>query len=178
MHLSASLVNLNHLHRRATRLRDGMASARVPERAPRRSGRRAAAVILGACILAGAVGATRAESRGELLYATHCIACHTTQVHWRDKKLATDWNSLKLQVRRWQAVAALEWSEEDVLDVTRHLNERFYGFTPASNALGMLMPAVDDGRGRIGLGDSKACATSIPREMAMRQGACRATPAP
>ena len=25
-------------------------------------------------------------SRGELLYTTHCIACHSTQVHWRDKR--------------------------------------------------------------------------------------------
>jgi mono/diheme cytochrome c family protein len=107
-------------------------------------------VVLAACILAGAAGSARAESRGELLYSTHCIACHTTQVHWRDKKLATDWNSLKVQVRRWQAVAALGWSEEDVLDVTRHLNERFYGFTPTSNSLGVLVPAVGDGRERIG----------------------------
>lgn len=28
--------------------------------------------------------------RGELLYATHCIACHSDKVHWRDKKLVTD----------------------------------------------------------------------------------------
>ncbi|RZL92736.1 MAG: cytochrome C [Variovorax sp.] len=108
------------------------------------------AVVLAACILAGVVGSARAESRGELLYSTHCIACHTAQVHWREKKLATDWNSLKLQVRRWQAVAALGWSEEDVVDVTRHLNERFYGFKPGSNSLGVLMPAVGDGRDRFG----------------------------
>jgi hypothetical protein len=37
-------------------------------------------------------------SRGELLYSTHCVSCHTTQVHWRDKKLATDWTGLKAQV--------------------------------------------------------------------------------
>lgn len=24
-------------------------------------------------------------SRGELLYSTHCIACHSTQIHWREK---------------------------------------------------------------------------------------------
>ena len=28
--------------------------------------------------------------RGELLYDTHCRGCHTEQVHWRDKKLATE----------------------------------------------------------------------------------------
>lgn len=104
-----------------------------------------ASALLAACVLTGALAGApvaRAQSRGELLYATHCIACHTTQVHWRDQKLATDWNSLKLQVRRWQAVAALDWSEEDVLEVTRHLNDSFYGFTPASNTVGVLVPAA------------------------------------
>jgi mono/diheme cytochrome c family protein len=110
---------------------------------------RPASALLAACMLAGALACTpaaSAQSRGELLYATHCIACHTTQVHWRDKKLATDWNSLKLQVRRWQAVAALDWSEDDVLEVTRHLNDSFYGFTPASNTVGLLVPAAHGSR--------------------------------
>lgn len=69
-----------------------------------------------------------AESRGGLLYSTHCAACHTSKKHWREKKLATDWNSLKVQVRRWQAAAFLEWRDDDILAVTRHLNDRFYRF--------------------------------------------------
>lgn len=32
--------------------------------------------------------------RGELLYNTHCVACHSTKMHWRDQRLATDWKSL------------------------------------------------------------------------------------
>src|SRR6266496_3531074 len=47
------------------------------------------------------------EPRGELLYSTYCNGCHTTQFHWRDKKLATDWTSLTHQVRRWQSNAGL-----------------------------------------------------------------------
>ena len=47
-------------------------------------------------------------SQGELLYTTHCIACHTTEVHWRDKKLAKDWRTLIAQVRRWQENSKLE----------------------------------------------------------------------
>jgi mono/diheme cytochrome c family protein len=34
------------------------------------------------------------EPRGELLYSTYCIGCHTAQIHWRDKTLATDWTIL------------------------------------------------------------------------------------
>lgn len=65
-------------------------------------------------------------SRGQMLYGNHCIACHTTQMHWRDKKLVTDWPSLQLQVRRWQGAAQLNWSEDDIDDVARYLNDSFY----------------------------------------------------
>ena len=34
-----------------------------------------------------------AQSRGELLYITHCVACHRTQIHWRDKRQVVDWSS-------------------------------------------------------------------------------------
>ena len=72
---------------------------------------------LATCILVCAAAlsfATGAQTRGELLYSTHCIACHTTQVHWREQKLATDWRSLQAQVARWQAVGALGWSDQDI----------------------------------------------------------------
>ena len=83
-----------------------------------------------ACVVAW-VPPSRAQSRGELLYSTHCIACHNAQMHWRDKKLATDGPSLKMQVRRWQATALLGWSDADIDEVVRHLNERHYHFAPA-----------------------------------------------
>ena len=66
------------------------------------------------------------ESRGRLLYDNHCIACHTTQMHWRDRKLVNDWASLKVQVRRWQGAAQLNWSEDDIDDVARFLNDAYY----------------------------------------------------
>lgn len=66
--------------------------------------------------------------RGEMLYATHCIACHTTQVHWRENRLARDWDSLAAQVRRWQANEGLHWNDGDVRAVTRYLNGRYYHF--------------------------------------------------
>ena len=97
------------------------------------------------CALALAPTA-QAESRGELLYATHCLACHTSQMHWRDKKQATDWNSLKAQVRQWQAVAVLDWSEDDILGVTRYLNESFYGFSQTSDPRSSSVPSTRRGQ--------------------------------
>lgn len=72
--------------------------------------------------------ASRDLSRGELLYATHCIACHTAQVHWRNRKLATDWKSLRANVRLWQGSAMLGWTEEDIDEVTRYLNAQHYRY--------------------------------------------------
>jgi mono/diheme cytochrome c family protein len=80
-----------------------------------------------------------APSRGELLYATHCVECHNTQMHWRASRQARDWPSLQAQVRRWQAAAHLGWSGADINEVTRHLNDTIYHFAQppsASTAVG------------------------------------------
>ena len=82
----------------------------------------------------------RSESRGELLYSTHCIACHTTQIHWRERKLAVDWTSLKAQVQNWQGAAVLTWTDDDVMDVTRYLNLAFYHFGQTPDPLAMQRP--------------------------------------
>jgi mono/diheme cytochrome c family protein len=67
-----------------------------------------------------------ATSGGALLYDTHCVACHTTQIHWRDAKLATNWTALVAQVRRWQANLGLQWSDEEIDDVASYLNRTIY----------------------------------------------------
>jgi len=70
----------------------------------------------------------RAATRGELLYATHCIACHNAEVHWRDKKLVTDLRSLQAEVRRWQGFSGLGWGDEEIAEVTRYLNALHYRY--------------------------------------------------
>lgn len=82
----------------------------------------------------------QAESRGELLYSAHCIACHTSQMHWRDKKAATDWPRLKAEVRRWQGAAVLNWSEGDIDEVARYLNDSIYRFAPTAEPLASMSP--------------------------------------
>ena len=77
-----------------------------------------------------------AVARGELLYGTHCQACHTTQVHWREKRIATDWAGLTAQVERWQSNARLGWSAEDIDAVVQYLNVRFYRFPDTRPAAG------------------------------------------
>lgn len=88
--------------------------------------------------VAMAASPARAQSRGELLYSTHCIACHTSQMHWRDKRVATDWATLTFQVRRWQGVASLGWSEADVLEVANYLNDSIYRFERVPGPVSLL----------------------------------------
>lgn len=68
------------------------------------------------------------SARGELLYKTHCIACHTTEVHWRDRRVAKDWPSLLSEVRLWQKTSNLNWREADIVEVTHYLNAQHYHF--------------------------------------------------
>ena len=92
---------------------------------------RLASWLLIACIggaISVAAQPTPSGSRGELLYATHCIGCHSTEVNWRDRRLATDWTSLKAQVFRWQSNTGLGWPDDDVVAVTRYLNDLYYRF--------------------------------------------------
>lgn len=84
-------------------------------------------LCLSVCTLAQAETAPN-EFRGGLLYSTHCNACHTSTIHWREQKLATDWESLKFQVNRWQKYTKLGWGDEDINDVALYLNMHYYNF--------------------------------------------------
>lgn len=91
--------------------------------------------------LANGQAASLNEGRGEMLYQNHCIACHTTQVHWRDQRLAKDWPSLRAQVRRWERNTGLTWNDEDIESVSQYLNQRYYRFLdpPKDKAISMFI---------------------------------------
>jgi mono/diheme cytochrome c family protein len=92
---------------------------------------RAALVLAAAMVGTWAQAQPTPESvstRGELLYSTHCIECHTTQMHWRAQRKAVDWDTLRFQVGRWQGVVSLGWTETDIDDVSRYLNDTIYKF--------------------------------------------------
>ena len=83
---------------------------------------------------------TPSQTRGDLLYNTHCVACHTTEIHWRNGKQAFDWDSLRFQVKCWQGNAGLAWNETDITEVSRHLNETIYHYPQLNNRVGQLSP--------------------------------------
>ena len=85
-------------------------------------------LVLAAAVSVALAAAAQTSSRGALLYDTHCIACHTKELHWRERKLATDWASLAAETRRWQRNIGLGWSDEEIDDVVRYLNTTIYRF--------------------------------------------------
>lgn len=76
-------------------------------------------------------------SRGLLLYQTHCTSCHTKEMHWRDNRKATNWESLKAEVKRWQANASLQWSESDIAQVAAYLNDTIYHYPDTADRLSL-----------------------------------------
>ncbi|WP_411881921.1 cytochrome C [Polaromonas sp. YR568] len=83
---------------------------------------------------------TPVPSRGELLYTTHCIACHTSEMHWRNSRRAHDWESLKTQVRLWQGNSGLRWDEADIAEVAGYLNDTVYRYPRAPGSGGLVLP--------------------------------------
>jgi len=102
-----------------------------------------ARTIVGVLGLAAALS-VHAQSRGELLYSTHCMGCHSAKMHWRDGRAATDWPGLAAQVQKWQGAASLSWTEQDVAAVTRYLNDSFYHFPPPAQIAGAAAVTVRD----------------------------------
>lgn len=95
--------------------------------------------------LAATASLAQPATRGQLLYATHCVECHSTQMHWRQLRQARDWDTLKAQVRRWQGTAGLGWSEEDITEVAKHLNQTIYQFPQPEERVGMPIRRVGPG---------------------------------
>ena len=99
--------------------------------------------LMGLIVMAG-ISAFASEqtapvvTRGELLYNTHCVTCHTTQMHWRNDRQAFDWDSLKFQVRRWQGNAGLAWNDADIAEVSRYLNEIIYHYPQLNDQIGLV----------------------------------------
>ncbi len=92
-----------------------------------------------ACLMGSVVAHAQplpAQSRGQLLYTTHCITCHTSEMHWRNNRKASDWDSLKGQVRLWQGNTGLQWDEADISAVTGYLNDTIYQFPQAVTRVG------------------------------------------
>lgn len=84
-----------------------------------------------AAVLAGLAGlsapaATEEFDRGAALYENHCQYCHEGWAHTRDGRVVNSLDGLRMRVASWSIHAGLHWGGEEIDDVTRYLNRRFY----------------------------------------------------
>jgi mono/diheme cytochrome c family protein len=70
------------------------------------------------------------DSDTQKLYEQHCVGCHGTEVYTREDRKVTSLAGLKRQVKRCETALGLRWFDEEISDMTEHLNERFYHFVP------------------------------------------------
>lgn len=68
------------------------------------------------------------KPRGQLLYETHCGACHDTSVHNRNPRRADSISKIKYFVTRWSTELKLNWSAADIDAVTGYVNSKYYQF--------------------------------------------------
>ena len=87
-----------------------------------------AAALFAATLAFLAPAAAADAERGRILYESRCAGCHSTSVHGREKRVAADFESVRTWVRRWGANLGLAWTDDEVTDVTVHLNDRYYRF--------------------------------------------------
>jgi len=66
--------------------------------------------------------------RGQLLYENHCGKCQESLVHIRENHKAKSFADVQSWVIKWQAHEKLGWKNDEILDVTRYLANRFYKF--------------------------------------------------
>ena len=68
-------------------------------------------------------------SRGELLYVNHCLGCHESNVHIREKQKAKTIPAIRGEVTRWAKELQLKWLPRDIEDVVDYLNSRYYHYS-------------------------------------------------
>lgn len=68
--------------------------------------------------------------RGQMLYENHCLTCHESVVHIRENQRARSFAQVTGWVVRWASGLQLDWRAEEIEDVVRYLNRRFYNYIP------------------------------------------------
>ena len=75
------------------------------------------------------VGRVPLQPRGEMLYSNHCLDCHESIVHIREKRSAKNLDALRSAVTRWSQQLELKWSSREIEDVVLYLNLRYYHYS-------------------------------------------------
>jgi mono/diheme cytochrome c family protein len=86
-----------------------------------------ALVALAAAPACGDAGAAEPD-RGRALYEVRCLGCHGQSVHSRARRVASDFESVRAWVARWNDAVGARWSADEVDAVAVYLNQTYYRF--------------------------------------------------
>lgn len=68
-------------------------------------------------------------ANGKKLYkGSKCNQCHGTEVFTRKDRKVTNLSKLEAQVRRCDSNLNTNWFDDEIIDVTAHLNKAYYKF--------------------------------------------------
>ncbi len=93
---------------------------------------RCAGVLAALCtvlVLSQAEAQVAAEvpfDRGQALYEHHCMSCHESWAHTRAGRHVRTLGELRSRTEAWSVHSHLDWSAEEIDDVTDYLNRTFY----------------------------------------------------
>lgn len=68
-------------------------------------------------------------SRGQMLYENHCMQCHESVLHIRERRAVKTLPELRASVTHWAGEAMAPWRAEEIAEVVRYLNDRYYRLT-------------------------------------------------
>ncbi len=69
------------------------------------------------------------EANGKKLFTgSKCNQCHGTEVFTRKDRKVTSLAKLEAQVRRCDSNLNTNWFDDEIIDVTAHLNKQYYKF--------------------------------------------------
>ena len=69
-----------------------------------------------------------AADKGQELHDGNCLSCHDAGVYQRAERRVTTLEGLHKQVRRCELALGLNWFDEDIDAVSKHLNASYYKF--------------------------------------------------
>lgn len=85
--------------------------------------------VIGLLALVGTTSGQAADlDQGKTLTQQNCVRCHDTDIYTREDRLVTSLPGLDKQVRRCEQMLGLTWFDDDVDNVSGHLNQQFYKF--------------------------------------------------
>jgi hypothetical protein len=87
-----------------------------------------AGLLISATFTTTAMAAGNEANGKKLFTGSKCNQCHGTEVFTRKDRKVTDLAKLEAQVRRCDSNLNTNWFDDEIIDVTAHLNKNYYKF--------------------------------------------------